>query len=94
MNRLRCGQSSESDGQSLHIAGLGQPAGLRHSTAPNGARSGCGWTGSKEETRGGPGHRAEPDDDPRCTVGGWSRSVPTDNGNGTQAIPQQFAFSL
>jgi hypothetical protein len=79
MTRLRCGRSSDSDGRSLHIAGLGQAAGPRHSTAPNGVRretpAGRGWTGSKAETRGGPGHRAEPDNDPRCAVGGWSRSV-------------------
>jgi hypothetical protein len=72
MTRLRCGRSSDSDGRSLHIAGLGQSAGPRHSTAPNGVRRGTpagrGWTGSKAETRGGPGHRAEPDDDPRCAV--------------------------
>ena len=47
----------------------------RHSTALNGVRreaqAGRGWTGSKEETSGGPGHRAEPDDDPRCTGGRW-----------------------
>ncbi len=35
-SRLRGGRSSDSDGRSLHIAGLGQPAGPRHSTALNG----------------------------------------------------------
>jgi hypothetical protein len=30
------GRISDSDGRSLHIAGLGQPAGPRHSTALNG----------------------------------------------------------
>ena len=41
----------------------GQDAGPRHSTAPNGVGRGTlagrGWTGSKAETRGGPG-RAGP----------------------------------
>ena len=58
MTRLRCGRSSDSDGRSLHIAGPGQHAGPRHSTAPNGvsrgAPAGRGWTGSKPETHGGP----------------------------------------
>ena len=36
MNRLRCCRSSDSDGRSLQIAGPGQHAGLRHSTAPRG----------------------------------------------------------
>ena len=62
MNRLRCGRISDSDGRSLPIAGPGQHAGPRHSTAPNGVRRGTpagrGWTGSKAETHGGPGPRA------------------------------------
>ncbi len=36
MNRLRCGRSSDSDGRTLHIAGLGQHVGRYHLTAPNG----------------------------------------------------------
>ena len=63
MNRLRCGRSSDSDDRSLHIAGPGQHAGPRHSTAPDGARRGTpagrGWTGSKAETRGGPGRAGQ-----------------------------------
>ena len=96
MNRLRCGRSSDSDDRSLHIAGLGQPAGRRHSTAPNGVRRGApagrGWTGSKAETQGGPGRAGR-----RSKMYGWklvtpSRSVPTDNSNGT--IPQRFVTLL
>jgi hypothetical protein len=99
MNRLLCGQSSDSDGRSLHIAGLGQPAGRRHSTAPNGVRRGApagragrGWTGSKVETRGGPGRAGR-----RSKMYSWklvtdSRSVPTDNSNGT--IQQRFVTLL
>ena len=43
----------------VYMAGPGQDAGPRHSTAPNGVGRGTlagrGWTGSKAETRGGPG---------------------------------------
>jgi hypothetical protein len=35
VNRLRCGRSADSDGRSLPIAGPGQHAAPRHSTAPN-----------------------------------------------------------
>ena len=63
MNRLRCGRSSDSDGRSLHIAGPGQHAGPRHSTAPDGARRGTpagrGWTRPKAETHGGPGRAGQ-----------------------------------
>ncbi len=57
------GQSSDLDGLSWHMAGPGQDAGPRHSTAPNGVGRGTlagrGRTGSKAETRDGSG-RAEP----------------------------------
>ena len=63
MNRLRRGRSSDSDDRSLHIAGPGQHAGPRHSTAPNGVgrgtRAGRDWTGSKAETRGVPGRAGQ-----------------------------------
>ena len=53
MNRLWDGKSSDSDGRSLHIAGLGQRPVPRHSTTLNGVRrgapGGCGWTGSKAD---------------------------------------------
>jgi hypothetical protein len=51
MDRRRSGQSSDSENRSLRTAGLGQPAGLRHSPAPTGVRRGTsdghGWIGSK-----------------------------------------------
>jgi len=71
------------------------PGGV-NSTAPNGVRRGApagrGWTGSKAETQGGPGRAGR-----RSKMYGWklvtpSRSVPTDNSNGT--IPQRFVTLL
>ena len=51
MDWRRSGQRSDSESQSLHTAGLGQPAGQRHSPAPTGVRRGTsdgnGWIGSK-----------------------------------------------
>ncbi len=51
MGQRRSGQSSDSDNRSLRTAGLGQPAGQRHSPAPTGVRRGTsdghGWIGSK-----------------------------------------------
>ncbi len=40
MDRRRSGQRSDSESRSLHTAGLGQPAGPRHSPAPTGVRRG------------------------------------------------------
>ena len=57
MSRLRCGQSSDSDGQ-----GLGRPWAASFD-CPNGARrempAGCCWIGLQAEIHGGPG-RAGP----------------------------------
>ena len=51
MDRRRSGQRSDSESRSLRTAGLGQPAGPRHSPAPTGVRRGTsdghGWIGSK-----------------------------------------------
>ena len=51
MDRQRSGQRSASASRSLRTAGLGQPAGPRHSPAPTGVRressDGHGWIGSK-----------------------------------------------
>jgi hypothetical protein len=51
MDRRRSGQSSDSESRSLRTAGLGQPAGPRHSPAPTGLRRGTldghGWIGTK-----------------------------------------------
>jgi hypothetical protein len=51
MDLLRSGQSSDSESRSLRTAGLGQPAGPRHSPAPTGVRRGTSdrhcWIGSK-----------------------------------------------
>jgi hypothetical protein len=40
IDRLRSGQRSDSESRSLRTAGLGQPAGQRHSPAPTGVRRG------------------------------------------------------
>ncbi len=49
MDRRRSGQRSDSESRSLRTAGLGQPAGPRHSPAPTGVRRGTsdgnGWIG-------------------------------------------------
>ncbi len=51
MDRRRSGQSLDLESRSLRTAGLGQPAGPRHSPAPTGVRRGTsdghGWIGSK-----------------------------------------------
>ncbi len=51
MDRRRSGQRSDSESRSMRTAGLGQPAGPRHSPAPTGVRRGTpdghGWIGSK-----------------------------------------------
>ena len=94
MNRLRCGRSSDLDGRSLHIAGPGQHAGPRHSTAPNGVRRGtragrC-WTGSKAETRGGPSRAGR-----RSKMYRW-RLVTSQcqQTTVTETIPQRFVTLL
>ncbi len=55
MDRRRSGQRSDSESRrrSLRTAGLGQPAGPRHSPAPTGVRRGTsdgnGWIGSRSK---------------------------------------------
>ena len=83
MNRLRRGRSSDSDsrssdsdGRSLRIAGPEHHAGPRRSTAPEGSKERVAARArlDRVESRGLRRTRAEPDYDPRCTVGGWSRN--------------------
>jgi hypothetical protein len=60
MNRLRCGRSSDSDGRSLHIAGLGQPAGRRQldcsewSKERGAGRARLDWVEGGDSRRTGP----------------------------------------
>jgi hypothetical protein len=56
----RGGRSSDSDGRSLHIAGSGQPAGPRHSTALNGVGSRTPAWAQLNRVEGGDSRRTGP----------------------------------
>ena len=72
------GRSADSDGRSLHIAGLGQRPVPRHSTTLNGVslseERGAGLV-RLDRVEGEDSGQTGPGDDPRFAVlGGWSRN--------------------
>jgi hypothetical protein len=94
LGRWRGGRSSDSDGRSLHNAGLGQPAGPRHSMALNGVgRRTPAWA-RLNQVEGGDSRRTGPSrtmiQDVPLEVG--HVYVPTDTCNGT--ILQRFVTLL
>ena len=72
MSQLLCGWSSDLDGQDLLYAGPVLHAGPHHSTAPMEQERGAGrGTVGSGRWRRITVDRADSEQEPRCTVGGW-----------------------